>query len=499
MAADPSILANLADSFASAWQYLIEPIVQTPWANWKGFWLERIFDDRFVVIYYLPLLPILLLLRRRQLRVGLVLTGLVFLAYVCGVLYAALWLITCVLFHRLGERFAIECKRSDVLPIGPPLAAATIVGGWYVVTMLLHNLMLPTELNAWLFHNLPWLYPLGARGVSWEPCFRLLHATRGSGGPFQLVAAMFWNVHNIGTAYLAVRMLHYLSEIKRDTLPRSRRTLLNFLAYVCYGPSLIQGPIERFEPFQEQIDTCHERRHWQNLPPGLYRIGLGVLKSLISTWYFIPLLENQLGIGVDNRYYDHPEQIESFWMLYFGVFLQIFWLYLEFSGYCDIAIGTSRLFGYRQVENFRMPWLATSLRDFWRRWHISLSAILRDYVYIALGGNRRHVTLNLCLTFFLCGIWHFLTPQVGIWGIVMGLMIAVNQGWVRWMKRIDENPTSRLATIRRACGRLRPLPQICAWLITQHVFVFSLLIFFGGHGVITVPREIIRRIVAWLS
>jgi alginate O-acetyltransferase complex protein AlgI len=82
-------------------------------------------------------------------------------------------------------------------------------------------------------------------------------------------------------------------------------------------------------------------------------------------------------------------------VLYVGVAVHLYWLYLLFSGYCDVSAGFARLLGYRQAENFDKPWLSTSLRDFWRRWHLTLSFILRDYVYIALGGNRRHVPLNI--------------------------------------------------------------------------------------------------------
>jgi D-alanyl-lipoteichoic acid acyltransferase DltB (MBOAT superfamily) len=507
-------LANLTDALHAVWRYLGTPLAATPWADWRGFWLEQILDDRFVVIYFLPLLPILILLPRgaaavmrrpgppitgRALRVGIIITGLAFMTYIFGVLYAWLWLMTMVAFHRLGERFAIECRRTDVLRIGPPLAAIGLVGGWYALTMVLHKLRLPADLNTWLFANLPWIFPLGARGLGWEPYFRALHQAPGNGGPFQLIHALFWNVHNIGSAYLAIRMLHYFSEIKRGTLPAERRTLLNFLAYTCYAPAFLQGPIERFAVFQDEMDTCHQRRSWRNLPPAVGRMGWGLSKSLIGTLYFQPVVLGQLGLGFSNTYYLHPEQIRSFWLLYFGVFLQIFWLYLEFSGYCDVSAGMARLLGYRQIENFRMPWLAASLRDFWRRWHISLTFILRDYVYIALGGNRRHMLRNVLVTFFLIGIWHAFKPQVGIWGIAMGLMVYVNQLWARWMGRLDQSPTGILAAVRRGAGKLWPLPQVCAWLITQHAFVFSLLIFFGGVGAINVTREIFRRVWQWLA
>ncbi len=489
-------LATIMDLVGSGWQLLLEPIHRTPWRDWRGFWLGDVLDDRFVVVYFLPLLPVLLLAPFRRLRLAIVLTGLSFLAYVVGLLYAGLWLLTCVVFYRVGERFAVECRRTDVWPMGPPLAAIAIIGGWYAATMALHELRLPPAWNDWLFRHAPWIFPLGARGLRWEPCFYRLHDSFAPGRPFPLLHAMFANVHNIGTAYLAARMLHYFSELKRHALPQPRRSLLNFLAYTCYAPTLIQGPIERFGPFQDEMDTCHQRRRWRNLPAGLARIGLGLGKSLIVTWYFHPLLGRKLGLGGPDTFWKHPEQIQSFTLLYLGGFLIIFTLYLEFSGYCDVAAGMARLLGYRQVENFARPWLATSLREFWRRWHISLTSILRDYVYIPLGGNRRRALFNVCFTFLVCGLWHRLVLQVAIWGLLMGLMVGINQAWARWMKRLDQAPSGMLPTLRRWSLRCQPLPRILAWLITQHAFVFSLLVFFGGGGAVNVVREIVRR--AWI-
>jgi alginate O-acetyltransferase complex protein AlgI len=331
------------------------------------------------------------------------------------------------------------------------------------------------------------------RGWAWEPEFPKLFRE----GTPEFIFAVFRDVHMIGTAYLTVRMLHYFAEIKRGNLPAERRTRLNFLAYLCYAPNLIQGPIERFAPFQDEMDTCHERRSWRNIAPAVARIALGIAKKLVVLWYLYPVLNGWMALRRGNIYYDHPEQLEHFWMLYVGVMVHITWLYLIFSGYCDVSAGMARLLGYRQIENFDRPYLATSLRDFWRRWHISLSFILRDYVYIALGGNRRHVTLNLCVTFFLCGIWHWLMVQVGAWGIVMGFMVAVNHAWAQWMKRLDAAETGRLPALRRKWLRLRPLPTVCAWLFTQHAFLWSILVLFGGWGAINVPMEMLLRI--WLA
>lgn len=488
--ASHNLLAIPTDLF----NFVRTPLEPPLWTDWRDFWLGKVFSRHYILFYFLPLLMLLLMVPARHLRRAIVLTAVAFLAYVFGVLYALFWLLLCGGLYVLSERFARECRRTDVWPMGPPIAAMTILGGGYLFFLVAHEISLPVGVNAWLHANVPWVYPLGARGLAWEPVFPQMRPGNPEAAP-SLIHTLFWDLHFVGVAYLAVRMLHYFSELKRDTIPGERRSLLSFMAYVCYVPGLIQGPIDRYTPFQDEIDTCAQRRSWHNLPPAVFRMGMGLIKSLVATIYLRPLLWYQLGIGADNRYWLHPEQIESLALLYFGVFLIIFTLYIEFSGYCDVAIGMSRLLGYRHPENFAMPWRATSMRDFWRRWHITLSMILRDYVYIALGGNRRHVTINLCITFFLCGIWHRLIFQVGLWGIVMGLMVAANQAWVNWMKSVDAREDGVVPAIRRGWLRCRPLPQVCAWLVTQHAFVFSLLIFFGGAGAINVVREILRRLL----
>ena len=488
----------MSDTLSTAWQYLCDPLRQTPWHAWRGFWCGQILDDRFVGVWFLPLVAILLLLPRQRLRVGIVATGLVFLAFVFGALYAAFWLLICVALYRLGEWYAGAHARDGTTGGRAARVALAAVLLTYIGTQLLQHVPLPEHWNEWLATYVPWVFPLGARRLAWDPSFSAFR-TRATNGTVPLFGALFYNAHNIGTAYLLVRMWHYFSELRRDTIPSARRTLLNFLAYVCYAPALIQGPLERFATFQDELDTSGARRGWSNVPPAAARIAWGVTKSVIATLYFLPILWFQLGIGHSNVYYRHPEQIASTWLLYGGVFLHIFWLYLEFSGYCDVSAGIARLLGYRQIENFRMPWLATSLRDFWHRWHISLSFILRDYVYIPLGGSRRGgMVRNMCITFALCGAWHPMMFKGAAWGLVMGLFVAINHYWADWMKRLDARPSGRLPAIRRACLRLQPLPRICAWLLTQHAFLFTVLIFAGGLAAIRVPWELLRRLWAGL-
>lgn len=487
-------LESLSDTLTWLWQAATDPIVRAPWRFWAGgdsahWWVQHIFADRYRVAYFLPLLPILMLLKGRALKVGIVATCLVFLGWNLGLIYPLLWLLLCVVFYRITEQFTVEIKRTDVLKIGPPLAATAAVLLACGLFDLFKYIPLPAELNAWLYEHMPYLFGLGTRGIAWQPNWLEIAP------PPPLFATVFLDPHMIGTAYFAVRMLHYFSELKKETIPRERRSLLNFVSYLCYAPTLMQGPIERYQAYHDEIESCHQRRSWRNVPPALYRFGLALVKMLCVHWYLKEFLfyYGLHGQGPGPSYYGTPEAVDSYYVLYTGVFWQIFSLYLMFSGYCDIAAGISRLLGYRLVENFNMPWISTSLRDYWRRWHISLSFLLRDYVYIAMGGNRRHIWLNLAVTFVLCGIWHKIIPGLFAWGVVMGTLVYANQRWVQWVKRVDERRAGWMYRLRRAASRVRPLPTIFAWFVTQNVFVLSLLVFFGNEGAIRVGWELLRR------
>ncbi len=472
-------------------QFVSQPLTEVDLTA-AAFWAELL-NDRLLIVAALPLLPLLLLTPRRHLPAALIAGGLVFVGALFGVFYLLLWILACLGLYAYGEWFAREVRRTDILPIGPPLAAWVILGGLYFGSFFWFQIgvKIGPETNLWLFDRAPWLFPFWPVFLlGGEQAHELARNASGHAGLFQMFT--FVGAHLMGTAYLAVRMLQYLADIRRGQIPAEQRSLRRFLMFVCYPATLMQGPIERYQRFHDQIDRCADRRDGRAIRNGLGRIAWGLVKATLSTLYLIPIIAADLGFEGD--YYARPHLIESYAFLYFGVYLHIFWLYVEFSAYCDIAVGFSRILGYKLVENFNWPWIATSMRDFWRRWHISLSAILRDYIYIPLGGNRRHQTLNLCITFALVGIWHGPFWQLAVWGVAMGLLVAGNQAWVQWHKRTAEDARGPAPLLRRIGHAGGPLTSLLCWALTMHCFCHSLLIFFGGWGgFVRVTWELIRR------
>ncbi|MBL8880836.1 MAG: MBOAT family protein [Phycisphaerales bacterium] len=482
---------DLSDDAMSLLRGLLAPSLTAPWGDWSGFWRQQFLRDRFLVAYAIPMSLVLLMFRRVDLKRAIVVTGMIFIAYVFGAIYAAMWLATCSFYYWLGERYAATVERGGATERWAAVACATIIVVWYVSGFVLGRATGSRALNAWIFEQGPWLLPLGVRGYSVEPHWNYF------GDPPSMLRAAFRDLHLCGTAYLTVRLLHYFVDIRRGAIARADRSLLNFLSYTCYAPNFMQGPIERYQRFQAEIETSHERRTIANLPPALWRFGLGLGQGLAAFLYFEPLLRDVYGLDHRGpgtmRFYDEPAAMSSA-ALYFGAFVQIYTLYLYFAGYSNISAGMARMLGYRQIENFAMPWFAESLRDFWRRWHISLSSLLRDYLYIPLGGNRRHVLLNMCVTFALCGIWHAPLPHLLAWGALMGAMVWVNHVWHEWTKRTTADRNSGPhARIYRAWRRIPLAPRLFNWLLTQHAFVFSLLIFFGGFDGLRVAAELLRR------
>ena len=223
-----------------------------------------------------------------------------------------------------------------------------------------------------------------------------------------------------GISFFTFQSMSYTIDVYRREIPACK-SLRDFLLFVAFFPQLLAGPIMRAAALLPQL-LERRRASWKEVESGLAQFALGALKKLV--------ISDQIAGHVDLVFtrpgtYDAP----SLLLAALGFGLQI---YCDFSGYSDMAIGCARIMGYEFCVNFRMPYSSVSVTEFWRRWHISLSTWLRDYLYISLGGNRRGPTrthLNLMLTMLLGGLWHGASWNFVIWGGLHGVALIVHKAW----------------------------------------------------------------------
>jgi alginate O-acetyltransferase complex protein AlgI len=204
---------------------------------------------------------------------------------------------------------------------------------------------------------------------------------------------------------------------------------LKFSAYKLFFPKLISGPITRFHTFAEQIQTPQFPTTSQ-FTEGLWLIACGAVKKLLIADHLATLV---------NLTFGNLERAGSgdLWLAMFAYGLQ---LYLDFSGYVDVARGSAMLLGFDLPQNFNFPYLCTSIADFWRRWHMTLGDWLRNYLYFPLGGSRKglgRTCLNLLTVMVLAGIWHGAAWGFVVWGILHGLFLVVHRLNDAIAKRID--------------------------------------------------------------
>ena len=204
---------------------------------------------------------------------------------------------------------------------------------------------------------------------------------------------------------------------------------LSYSVFITFFPKLMQGPITRAEEFMPQLFSLRTKIvNWKNLSIGLFLFAVGLFKKVVLA----DLLAKYSTFGYSNI--DSLTFLES-WITVLSYTFQI---YFDFSGYTDMAIGIGMMFNINLPQNFNNPYIAQDIQDFWRRWHITLSRCLKDYVYIPLGGNRKgtfRTYLNIFWVFLICGIWHGASWTYIVWGIMHGIASIIN----RWFKTLNIN------------------------------------------------------------
>jgi alginate O-acetyltransferase complex protein AlgI len=260
----------------------------------------------------------------------------------------------------------------------------------------------------------------------------------------------------LAISFFVFEYVHYLIEVYRGTFAPTG--LKNFILFIMFFPTLICGPIKRFQLFNPG-EYARRRLDPVNVHAGLERILFGISKkTLIADAvapYCLPVFAN-------------PDAYTTgqLWLGVYGYAMQI---YFDFSGYSDIAIGSAKLLGFPVPENFNYPYLQPDIARFWRSWHMSLTSWITDYVYIPLGGNRQgelRAAWNRFLSMTICGLWHGAAFHFMVWGMYHGLALNLYRFWQKGRERLFGSRTGTASLLARSAGALLTFHVVCiGWVL----------------------------------
>jgi alginate O-acetyltransferase complex protein AlgI len=363
--------------------------------------------------------------------------------------------------------------------------------GWWDIRFV--PLLAGLTLANWLIAQ--WF---GARRARWIPVLGVVlnlavlglfkYADFFRGTAYALLGESFhpWDlILPLGVSFFVFQKISYLIDLRRGD--RHVYGFLDFCMFVTFFPQLIAGPIVRHNEIIHQFSLDPRRPEmWENLSRGFALFVIGVAKkvALADTLAMVadPLFARAFGASLS---------ASEAWVATLAYTLQI---YFDFSGYSDMAIGLALMFGLRLPTNFNAPYRAVSIRDFWRRWHMTLSRFLRDYLYIPLGGSRcgsARQAANVIVTMLLGGLWHGANWTFVAWGGLHGLALAVDHVWERWGFRLP----------RAVSWALTLLFVMACWVLfraadfpTAGDILRSML---GEHGVgaISLDREFVAALI----
>jgi D-alanyl-lipoteichoic acid acyltransferase DltB (MBOAT superfamily) len=281
-----------------------------------------------------------------------------------------------------------------------------------------------------------------------------LHETFGGSGalvPSSVADALFVALPPVGISFFTFVSMSYVFDVYRGTL-KPHDSYLRYLLFVSFFPHLVAGPIVRARDLLPQLEAPPRLTRAQ-AGEGFFLMAVGLLKKVV--------IADQLAVNLVDRVFAAPESYSALEALV-GIYAYAVQIYCDFSGYSDVAIGSALLLGVRFPDNFDAPYKAASISEFWRRWHISLSVWLRDYLYIPLGGNRHgrwHTYRNLMITMLLGGLWHGAAWTFVFWGLLHGVGLAVTRAF----ERRKGEPTT-VSAARRVVSAVATFHFVClAW------------------------------------
>lgn len=264
----------------------------------------------------------------------------------------------------------------------------------------------------------------------------------------------------VGVSFYTFQSMSYTIDVYRGIL-EPRRNFMEFALFVSFFPQLVAGPIVRAIDFLPQLNF-KPAWDWLRTRAGLHLVLRGLIEKVVIADNLAPIVE---------RVYADPLTFSGF-DLWIGTYCFAFQILADFAGYTDIARGVAKMLGYEFLENFRRPYVAENISDFWRRWHISLSTWLRDYLYIPLGGSRKgkpKTYLNLLITMLLGGLWHGANWTFLFWGFFHGALLALHHGFRDWRAKRKGPPPDP--------DRRSPLIRLLMMFLTFHIVCIGWVFF----------------------
>jgi len=313
-----------------------------------------------------------------------------------GVSYSAVFVVSVVLNYLFAYRISVSRSRSKTWLIGGITFNIILLFSFKYLVFLVENINAVSQFfdsDFVLFEELKILLPLGISFYTFQQM------------------SMLWDIYR--------------------TEEKSKIKFSETALYIGFFPQLVAGPIVRYNDIIQQIRSRKETISLFN--SGIERFIIGLFKKVI--------VANACGLLIDTILKNDIEMLSTS-AAWLGIIAYAFQIYFDFSGYSDMAIGLGRMFGFEILENFNFPYISKNIREFWRRWHISLSTWFRDYVYIPLGGNKSSVNKtyrNLLIVFLLTGFWHGATWSFVFWGVFHGLFIIIER--LGFSKILDKMPS----------------------------------------------------------
>ena len=258
----------------------------------------------------------------------------------------------------------------------------------------------------------------------------------------------------IGISFYTFQLISYIVDVYRGEA-KVQKNIIKLATYISLFPQLIAGPIVRYTTIENQLEN--REYNMKNFSIGVRRFIIGLGKKV--------MIANVMGNLINIFLVSDEKSVLFYWLYAIALMIQI---YFDFSGYSDMAIGLGKMLGFDFPENFNYPYIATSITDFWRRWHISLSSWFRDYIYIPLGGNRVSKLKwirNIIIVWMLTGLWHGAEWNFVIWGLYFGVLLIIEKVFLlKWLQKI---------------------PKVISRIYTLFIVMISFIIF-NGEGISTI-------------